>query len=188
MSQSLFNRLSAICPLTEACTTALLASITFRKVAKKELILREGEICRHIYFIEKGLVRSYYCKEEQEITSWFMKAGDVIISVNSFYSQRPGYEYIEALEDTELAGITYQQLQELYSRFNEMNTIGRILTERYYAQSEERLFNIRRKTAKERFDFLMERHPEIFQRALLGHIASYLGVSRETLSRIRGKK
>lgn len=117
-----------------------------------------------------------------------MKENDVIISVDSFYKRRPSYEFIQTIEETTVSYIHYDELQSLYIDFMEFNVIGRILTEKYYCLSEERLHAMRKQSALGRFRFLEANHPEIIQRTSLGQIASYLGVSLETLSRIRGKR
>jgi CRP/FNR family transcriptional regulator, anaerobic regulatory protein len=132
------------------------------------------------------MLRSYTLSASgADTTVWFMKEQDVVISVRSFYQQAPATEYIEALEPAVLLYITYDQLEETYTRFPEMNQVGRRLTEKYYMLAEERLEGIRNKCAAERYTFLLERHPEIFERASLGHIASYLDLNRDTLGRLR---
>jgi CRP-like cAMP-binding protein len=150
-------------------------------------LLKEGQVANYIYFIERGLVRSYYLKDGNEVCSWFMKEGDVIISVNSFFNRIPSYEYLQAIEDTTVYFIHYDQLQNIYKKFIEFNIVGRILTEKYYQLSEERLFLMRRQKASERYNHLLEHHPEILQRVPRTYIASYLGITLETLSRINKK-
>jgi CRP-like cAMP-binding protein len=157
-------------------------------VEKKTQLLQAGQVCNQLWFINQGLARAYYFKEDKEITSWFMMETDFIISVRSFFGQQRSYEYIEMLEPSELVSITYSDLQELYATYSEFNQVGRILTERYYARSEERLFQLRMNTAQERYDALLMAHPTIFQRASLKQIASYLGLTPETLSRLRAKR
>jgi CRP-like cAMP-binding protein len=91
------------------------------------------------------------------------------------------------LEETDLIKIPYASLQGLYKNYPETERVGRILTENYYIKLEERLLNIHFKTAKERYQTLLEKKPSLLQRASLGQIASYLGISQETLSRIRAE-
>jgi CRP-like cAMP-binding protein len=114
-----------------------------------------------------------------------MKEGDLIVSVRSFYTRRPGYEYVQALEDTTVSFVHYDDLQTLYKEFVEFNIIGRVLTEKYYILSEDRLFSMRKQKAQERFIFFMENHAELMQRLPRKYIASYLGITEETLSRIK---
>jgi CRP-like cAMP-binding protein len=91
------------------------------------------------------------------------------------------------LEDCELIQIPYSHLQQLYNDFPETERIGRILTENYYVKLEGRLMSLQFTSAKERYELLMTNNPSIIQRAPLGYIASYLGITQETLSRIRAK-
>lgn len=166
-----------------------LATILHEKVfCKKEYLLKAGHICRNICFIKKGLVRCFYHKGEQEVCSWFMKEGDIIISVESFFNQKESYESIQALEDCTVYCAEYNDLQSLYKKYPEFNFVGRILTERYYVLSEQRLFSLRMQRSFERYQFIRDHYPEIIQRVPSKYIASYLSVTEETLSRIRSGK
>ncbi len=188
MFNQLFALFSSIIPLSDDLKACLNDQLEVQEIAKKSFLLKEGQVCNHIYFIEKGLVRSYYVKDGVEICSWFMKEGDVIISVNSFFKRVPSLENIQCLEDSVVYGITYEALQLLYKRFIEFNIIGRILTEKYYMLSEERLYSMRKQSAKESYLYLLENHPTLLQRVPRKHVASYLGISLETLSRMKFKK
>lgn len=101
------------------------------ELKKKSLILKQGQVSQCIYFIKQGFVRAYYDKGNSTFTNWFMGSGDIIISVYSFFSRKPSFENIEALEDCTLQSITWQQLQQLYQTFPEFNITGRIITEQY---------------------------------------------------------
>ncbi|MCZ8342741.1 MAG: Crp/Fnr family transcriptional regulator, partial [Leptospira sp.] len=92
---------------------------------------------------------------------------------------------IEALEECELGEITYQDLNDLYEKFPAMNKLGRILTELYYIELEERAIHFQFKTAKERYEYFLKKYSHAFHRIPLAHIASFLGITKETLSRIR---
>ena len=117
-----------------------------------------------------------------------MKEGDFVISIVSFYTQTPSEEMIETIEDCILWSISYQRLHQLYFQFPEFNWVGRLLTEHYYVLSEQRTQNLRKKTADERYRHLVTSFPDISNRVPLKSIASYLGISFETLSRLRAKK
>jgi CRP-like cAMP-binding protein len=188
VNSSLFHLIRSIIPVSTALEERLKGILRRDTFPKRHFLLKEGQVSNYIYFIEKGFIRSYYLKDGKEITSWFMKEGDVIISVNSFYKRLPSYEYIQAIEESTVSFIDYNELHQLYNEFTEFNIVGRRLTEKYYGLSEERLYSMRKQSAEERFKFLLDKYPEIFKRAPLGCIASYLGVSLETVSRIRGKK
>ncbi len=158
------------------------------EVPKKKFILRQGRICYNIYFVNKGLLRCFYIKNEKEINSWFMKEGDVIVSVESFFNQRAGYENIQALEDCVMHYIDYDELQYLYNNCPEFNFVGRVLIEKYYMLSEQRLYSLRMQKGVDKYSFMMNNFPQIIQRVPSKYIASYLGITEETLSRIRALK
>lgn len=180
--------MNSVHPLTLEFNQRLSGVIQSKDISKKSFLLKEGQVCNHIYFIEKGFIRSFYMKDGKEITAWFMKEDDFIISVNSFYKREPSYEYIQAIEDSTVNFVHYDDLQKLYNDFVEFNINGRLLTIHYYILSEERLYSMRKQSAEERIKFLLDKHPEIFRRAPLGYIATYLGISLETLSRIRARR
>lgn len=174
-------------PLSDDLKDYLRDNLVTRELLKKDYLLKRGQVCEYIYFVEQGLLRCFYEKNDEQITSWFMKEEDVIISVNSFFNQIPSEENIVALERTLIHGIHFKQLQELYIRFIEFNIVGRILTTQYYILSEERLYFMRRERARDRYLYLLRTQPDLLQRAPLKYIASYLGINLETLSRIRSE-
>jgi CRP/FNR family transcriptional regulator, anaerobic regulatory protein len=186
MKEAVLNFLQSIHPLSSELRNFIYEKLKERTLKKKEIFLSVGDVSNKISFIINGLLRSYHINEEGiDTTVWFMKEGDVTISVRSFYERKPSIEYIEAIEPTSLVYITYDELNEAYKLFPEFNMIGRILTEKYYVLSEERLLGIRNRKAKERYKFLLNYHPEIIQRAHIQHIASYLDIDKATLSRLR---
>ena len=183
--ESLIKSLNALYPLSPPLEQHLRAILQYDEWAAKKLLLRAGHVCERIGFIESGLLRCYYKEGWQEVTAWFMKEGDTVISVKSFFRQCPGHEYIQALEPTAIWSITYQQLQHCYQLYPEFNTIGRILTEQYYMLSEDRLYAMRRKRAADRFAFMQHHFPDLLTRVPVTAMASYLGIAQETLSRVR---
>lgn len=155
---------------------------------KKHILLQPGQTCRKIYFIVEGLARAWYLTDKQkECTTWFMREGDMMISVYSFYTQQPASETIEVLEDSTILSLSWAQVQGIYADFPEFNFIGRILTEKYYIASEQRTNLLRNGTAIDRYNLLLQMHPDIIQRVPLWMVASHLNVSHEALCRIRGQ-
>ncbi len=186
--ETLLNYLQALHPLSPALLDYLLQVLKRRDLHKKEYLLKAGHVCRHIYFIRQGLLRCFYLREETEVCSWFMKEGDVIISVGSFFEQRDSYESIQALESCELYGIEYCQLQLIYRNFPEFNFIGRVLLQKYYQLSEQRLYSMRMQQGQERYGFLMQHHPDLILRVPAKYIASYLGISEAHFSVIKARQ
>jgi CRP-like cAMP-binding protein len=180
--------LNSIHPLSPALEDHLSAILRERKLFKREYLLKAGHLCRSICFISKGLLRCFYLKDEQEVCSWFMKEGDVIVSVESFFFQKESYESIQAIEDCEVYCIEYSQLEHIYRTFPEFNFISRVMLQKYYTLSEQRLYSLRMQRSQERYEHLMQHHAELILRVPAKYIASYLGISEETLSRIRSKK
>jgi CRP-like cAMP-binding protein len=188
-AESLIQMLNFISPLSAALDRRFRELIKEEVYPKRTLLLKEGEISRKIYFINKGFARAYYVtRHGRECTPWFMGQGELMISVYSFYTQKPAAENIELLEDSELLSMTWNQLQSIYAEFPEYNYTGRLVTEKYYMLAEERTILLRTLSARERYEKLLEIHPGITQKASLGQVASYLGISPETLSRVRSGK
>src|SRR4051812_11541998 len=94
-----FQFLESIHPLSPKAVEYLTKTLKYRKLLKKEYLLKAGHISRSSCFIKQGLLRAYYTRNEKEVSSWFMKEGDVSLSIESFYDQKPSYENIQALED-----------------------------------------------------------------------------------------
>jgi len=187
MLEILFSYMNSIRPLSENLKEVLAKNLEIIEVPKKHVLLKDGETSDYIYVVIKGLLRMYYIKDGEEVCSRFMEEQRMAMSVNSFYSRTPGYEFIETLEPCILARIHYDRLQKIYNEHDEFNYIARVITEVYFIRSEERLYLIRKKSAEERYLYLGEHYPEILQRVPLTYIASYLGLTLETLSRIRKK-
>jgi CRP/FNR family transcriptional regulator, anaerobic regulatory protein len=183
----LFNHLAAIKPMSEALKNRLEQDLEIIEVSKKTILLRDGQTAHYLYIVLEGLLRSYYIKEDTEICSRFMKENHIVISVNSFYVQKPGYEFIEAMEDSRLARIHHTTLQKLFADFDEFNYTARVLTENYFALSEQRLYLLRKQKAEERYLFFLENYSDLMNRVPLQYIATFLGMNLETLSRIRKK-
>ncbi len=186
--RELLQYFNTIYPLSSDLEQYLLSIFKVKELTKKSYILKQGQVCRNLYFIEKGLVRCFYIKDDKEVCSWFMKEGDLIISVESFFKQVISYENIQAIEDCLVYYIDYKDLQYMYRHFIDSNFLARVVTEKYYMLSEQRLFSIRMQRAQERYQYLIDNFPELIQRVPSKYIASYLSITEETLSRIRGKK
>ena len=187
-SSSLFiQHLSQLITISSELEKALIANTTKIRVEKNTDLVGINERSDHLYFIEKGLIRGYYFYNGKEITNWFAQEEEFATCFYSFVANKPSFECIETLEDCELVSIPLKTLQTLYLDFPETERIGRIITENYYIKLEERVLNIQFKTAKERYQKLITKKPLLLQRVSLGQIASYLGITQETLSRIRAE-
>jgi CRP/FNR family transcriptional regulator, anaerobic regulatory protein len=183
----LLHFLQSIHPMSDGLKQHLAVTLKEKKLSRKDYLLDAGQVSRKICFIARGLLRCFYIKENHEVSSWFMKEGDVIVSVESFFGQKESYESIQALEDCLLYYITYDELQYIYRQFPEFNFIGRILLEKYYTLSERRLYSLRMQRSQERFDYLMENHSELVLRVPAKYLASYLGITEVTMSKLKAR-
>lgn len=160
------------------------------KILRKEkgdFLLKKGQIISNLFVIEKGAVRSYYQTDQKEINLWFGFENTILGSILPLYLNRPSIENIQFLEYTILHYISHEDLESVYKTSQEMNTIGRKIAEEYCTVLEERSFILQTQIAEQRYRWFLKNQPEALQRVSLGHISSYLGISQETLSRIRKK-
>jgi CRP/FNR family transcriptional regulator, anaerobic regulatory protein len=185
--QEIINILESLGTVSLQAQASLAERVVKKEFPKNHLILEAGKTCRYLYFITEGCARGFYYKDGKDITSWFAFGQDAVTSMYSFVSQKPSFENIEILEPSVLYAISYDNLQKMYLEFPEFNLIGRLFTEKYYIELEERVMSLQFLTAKERYEKLLIQQPMLLQRVTLGQIASYLGITQETLSRIRGK-
>ncbi len=187
MIEKLIDRLNSLSPMSEVLKGRIRSLAKITTCRKGDFILKEGQVCNKVCLVLKGLARFYYVNEGNEITSRFMDEGTIITSWISYYTQKPGNEFIEALEDSTLACVDYPDIQRLYSDFPEFNIIGRRQVEYAFYLAEQRTQMLRKHTAEEKYKFFLDNHPTLLQRVPLKHIATYLGMNEETLSRVRTK-
>lgn len=185
--KALLHFLESIHPLSDGLKQHLAVTLKEKQLTRKDYLLKAGQVSRKICFIVKGLLRCFYIIENHEVCSWFMKEGDVIVSVESFFSQKESYESIQALEDCLLYYITYDELQYIYRHFPEFNFIGRVLLEKYYTLSEQRLYSLRMQRSQERYGYLLENHGDLVLRVPAKYLASYLGITEVTMSKIKAR-
>nr|WP_315417269.1 Crp/Fnr family transcriptional regulator [uncultured Pedobacter sp.] len=155
------------------------------KHKKGTIIVRADKIEPHFYILEKGIARAYCDGENQQITFWFGQSGAVLFSFNSYINNGPGYENIELLEHCSLIQIRLTDLFLLYDKHLEIANWGRKIAEQELIATERRLIDRAFKGAAERYQDFVDQSPELIKRVALKHIASYLGVTQVTLSRIR---
>ncbi|QJB32654.1 Crp/Fnr family transcriptional regulator [Chitinophaga oryzae] len=171
----------------EALRDAYYEAAQEKKFKKGDLLLEQGQICRYTYILLSGAVRGFYLKDGREVTTSFCFAGDVVLSLESATRLTPSPESFEVLEDSLVEVVSVEKMARLRERFPVFEKVWTLSMEAYAIWLEERLASLQFATAKERYEQLVARYPEIVRQVQLGHIASYLGITLETLSRIRAK-
>lgn len=174
-------------PISLALEEALLKNIQYKTILAGNYFLNAGNVANYACLVTNGLLRSFYIKDEEEITTKFLGQNAWVTSIYSFYSRKPSQEYIKAITETSLECVHHLKMQEMLNTHAELNYIVRVITEQYLLFSEIEIYNLRKQNAEERYRFFLKHHSQLLQDAPLKYIASYLNMTVETLSRIRSK-
>lgn len=187
--QPVIDYWNSIYPMPPELVADIHKLVKVKTYKKGAMLLVPGKVANYACFIMEGLVKSYYVREDDitEVTTKFLFEKSIITSIFSFYSRQPGNEYIVAMEDTMVSCLHYDDMQLLLKKHPTYNYIIRIITERYLFFLEVELYNMRKPLAEDRYHFFLKHFPHLLQRLALKDIASYLGMSMETLSRVRGR-
>lgn len=156
-------------------------------VGANGLVLQEGEICRHLYFLDQGLLRFFQWIDGEDKTKYFTYEQQLFTAQQSFSTQQPARENIQALEDSTLLSISYEQVQLLRQTVPAWSAFTYQVMSQVNVWTAELLVASLNETAEQRYRRLLDEHPERLQRIPLKHLASYLGIAPESLSRIRRK-
>ena len=157
-----------------------------KHLQKGDFFIKQFSVCRQVGFIIKGTIRIYYINQKDEETTYgFCQENCLTTSFKSFISQTPSDLILQALEDTDLLTIDYHKLNLLYKNYPTWQNIGRIITQNEFLNMEQYASVLNNETAKEKYLRLLKEQPNVLQKANIEDIASYLGVTRRTLSRIR---
>jgi|SRR5690606_37262940 len=178
---------SSLYPISAEIATFISGKSTYLSVKKGKFIRSTLDTKEKLYFIIKGCVRGFIKDEGQEITTWINGENNIVGSLRNLGLDRETEEYLQVIEDSLLIEIERQAIDEMYERFPEANIIGRKILERYYRDAEERAFLSRLPSAERRCRRFVQTRPELVGRIPMKYIASYLGMTLETLCRIRAK-
>jgi CRP-like cAMP-binding protein len=187
MNDSMVRYFGKFGTLSSEAMDFILKKVFFKQFVKRSHILHAGNICDHLFFIDKGAVRYYFKHGDRDLTTDISIDGELVTSFGSLVSRKPSKENIEVIEDADLYGIHYDDLQEIYANFPEMNIVGRLIAEKHYISLTEHAYIMKYGSTVERYEYLMKHKPELIRKVPLGMIASYLGMTLETLSRVRKK-
>lgn len=184
--KSLKRFITTLCPMPAEELDRIAAMATVRQVVKGDFVLRQGEVCRHVFFLTQGFVRMFYVDPDgTEINARFTGENDFFVDFNSFLTQTPSRYYWQAMQDTYVLAFPYQKVQALYRQSPDWNRFGRLMAERVYLTANERVEMLQFLTPEQRYKYVLDRYPALLANISQAHLASFLGIKPESLSRIR---
>ncbi|MBP6687315.1 MAG: Crp/Fnr family transcriptional regulator [Lacibacter sp.] len=186
--QQLFQYFKQFNPLSTEATDGIEAICRVLVIRKNNDLQPIGHTCKNIYFINKGLARIYYFKDDTDITESFAFENNIIVRVESLFTGKPSRKAIQILEDAEIVAIDANKLFKLYDHFPEIERLFRKIFEASHVETVNRIEGIQFHTAEERYKALLSEAPDVIKRVPLKYIASYLGITQVSLSRIRGHR
>lgn len=184
----LFQYFKKFNPLSKEAENAIAEICSIVSIKKNKDLQPIGHTCKTIYFIKKGVARIYYLKDGIDITEGFFFENSIIARVESLFTGKPSRKAIQILEDAEIIAINANQLFNLYNNFPEIERLFRKIFEAAYVDTVNRIEGIQFHTAEERYKALLAEAPEVLMRIPLKYIASYLGITQVSLSRIRSHR
>ncbi|HEX2533197.1 MAG TPA: Crp/Fnr family transcriptional regulator [Chitinophagaceae bacterium] len=185
-TQPFFHYLRQFVPLEpEEYTQLILPKVRVRRFAKREVLIRPGEVEEYFNFIIKGLVRKYFRRDKEEENTQISLEGHIIHVQESFHSRMPSEYFLEALEPSELVSISYEDLEEIYGQNAKMERLGRLVITHTMVLRDRWQMEMLKLTPRERFLQFISRNPEMLQRVPQKHLASYLNIQPETYSRFK---
>jgi CRP-like cAMP-binding protein len=158
------------------------------KIEKRKFLLKPGSVADHLYFIVKGVIHGFIKDDGKQITTWINEENEIVGSIRTLGTTDPCREYLQALEDCELVAMPVAFTEYLFEKYPETNFIGRRLWEYNYRGAEERAYICRITSAEKKYKHFLKTQPNLLNRISLKYIASYLGMTLETLSRIRSRQ
>lgn len=162
--------------------------LVLRSLEKGEFLLREGTICNYYWFVREGLLRTFYYKDSTEIVTFFGYPGMILTSNQSYVFREPCLDNIQAITPVEVYAINREAYSSLYEKSEKIRKIEKLTSDLYIFWLEERLRLLQFCTAQERYANLLEHEPHLVSQIPVAYLASYLGITPETLSRIRARQ
>jgi CRP-like cAMP-binding protein len=184
---SLLALLNYFYPLSKEIEIYLKTNAHACSFRRGKLILKAGDICGQVYFIKQGAVRGFIKEGKRDITTWITAENELVTSISSLESDDPSIENMQAIEACEMFSLSFADLQDLYAQSPEFNIVIRKLLQQYYRDAERRAFIARLTNAENKYKYFLTRYSHLANRIPLKYIASFLGITLETLSRVRKK-
>lgn len=185
---NILNTINSTYPLSDETIESLKECMTLCHFPKKYLLVEADKFCKSAYFIEQGMTRSYWLVNGEEITTSFAGEGSIVFSMDELYYNKMSEEFVETLEDVVAYRISLADLLRLFQTNIELANWGRIIHQNEYRRLHRSHKERLTLSAKERYEEFKQQFPEVCQRVKLGYIASYLGITLSTLSRLRAEK
>ncbi len=186
VEQALISFFNRYLPLNEKETALILDRVSHRNIKRRQMILQEGFVCKHYFFVIKGCFKMYGVDSKgNEHNIQFAAEGDWIMDIGSFHTQKPSQLFIEAVEPAEIIQIEQQDLYFLYINIPKLDRIFKVIVENKFVELQKRVLQNFSSTAEERYLDFIERYSDLAARLPNTQIASYLGITPEFLSKIR---
>jgi CRP-like cAMP-binding protein len=186
--KNIINNIKSLYPLSDETIRELETCVTLCRFAKRHQLIKENIFCKYAYFIEKGLTRSFWLVDGEEITTSFAGEGSIVFSMDELYYKKISEEFVEALEDVEAYSILLTDLTRLFETNIELSNWGRIIHQNEYRRLHRSHKERLTLPARERYEEFKKQFPDVLQRTNLKYIASYLGITLSTLSRLRANE
>jgi CRP-like cAMP-binding protein len=184
--QALFNYFQKFLPFSIEEKELIASKVTLLNIKRKQMVLEEGFVCKHYFFVIEGCFKMYAIDEKgNQHNLQFAAENDWIADIGSFHSQKPSKLYIEAIESSVILQIEQQDLYFLYLKITKLNIIFKVIIENKYVELQNRVLQNISSTAQQRYLIFLEQYPHLAQRIPNTQIASYLGITPEFLSKIR---
>jgi CRP-like cAMP-binding protein len=185
--EQFFQAISRFATLSPESKLAFTTVLKRQEFPKGTILVKPDTVCKHLYFIESGLTRTYYYKDGKDITDWLSAENTFAVSIISFITHKPDRRAIELLEPSVLLSLYIDDLENLCAKHHDIERLTRLIISFGLVQLQQKFDDIHFETALQRYQTLMATNPTFIQRVPLGMIASYLGITQETLSRIRAQ-
>ena len=187
MTQNLIQFIKHLVPFSDEEIQEIRYLFIEKNLKKGEFWIKEGEFNSDLHFVNKGMLRSYFVKQEIEKTFDLVIENQIVTASECYTTGLPSTDYIQAVEDTYLSVITKDNLEVLYSKSSKWERISRIIFELYTLEQEIRIRSFISETAQERYERLATEQPELMQRTPQIYLANFLGITPQSLSRLRRK-
>lgn len=184
--ENISKLLNSFLKINDEDSQLFLSKLVKEVIKANAVLIKTNQKVNKIYFIESGLLRTYFLSDGKEISTYFACDNQLITSYAGFLTQKPSFEFLEAIEDSIVYSITYENILALYSQNFSFESLGKILAEQNYLCVIERTYYLQAMSAKEKYLYFIEKYDKrIVLKVPQKHIASYLGITPETLSRVR---